>query len=63
MLKANEPGKISAFTWKLNIKSSVHGIQEPGLNSKHGNEQQGHTKKTTGELKCLNDLKWGSFLG
>ena len=30
-------------------KSSVHGIHEPGLNSKQGDEQQGHTKKTKGE--------------
>ena len=44
-------------------KSSVRGIQEPGLNSKHGDEQQGHTKKTKGVLKSLNDLNWRSFLG
>ena len=44
-------------------KSSVHGIYELGLNSKHGDEHQGHTKKTKGELKHLNDLNWRSFLG
>ena len=48
----------SVFTRQLNIKSSVHGIHEPGVNSKHGDEQQGHTKKTKGELKSLNDLNW-----
>ena len=30
---------------EIEYKSSVHGIQEPSLNSKHGDEQQGHTKK------------------
>ena len=53
--------------WEIEYKSSVHGIHrwihEPGVNSKHGDEQQGHTKKTKGELKCLNDLNWRSFLG
>ena len=48
---------------EIEYKSSVHGIYEPGLNSKHGDEQQGHTKKTKGVLKCLNDLNWCSFLG
>ena len=44
-------------------KSSVHRIYELGLNSKNGDEHQGHTKKTKGELKYLNDLNWRSFLG
>ena len=48
---------------EIQYKSSVRGIQEPDLNSKHGDEQQGHTKKTKGELKCLHDLNWRSFLG
>ena len=48
---------------EIQYKSSVHRIHEPGLNSKHGDEQQGHTKKTNGVLKRLNDLNWRSFLG
>ena len=48
---------------EIECKSSVQGIHEPGLNSKHGGEQQGHTKKTKGVLKRLNDLNWRSFLG
>ena len=48
---------------EIQYKSSVHRIHEPGLNSKHGDEQQGHTKKTKGVLKRLNDLNWRSFLG
>ena len=48
---------------EIEFQSSVRGIKEPGLNSTRGDEQQGHTKKTTGELKCLNDLNWRSSLG
>ena len=46
---------------EIEYKSSVHGIYEPSLNSKHSDEQQRHTKKTKGELKCLNDLNWRRF--
>ena len=46
---------------EIEYKSSVHGIYEPSLNSKHSDEQQGHTKKTKGELKRLNDLNWRRF--
>ena len=48
---------------EIEYKSSVHGIYKPGLNSKHGDEHQGHTKKTKCELKYLNDLNWRSFQG